>query len=147
MHLWNRSVTVGDVRRKGASMAADDDDEQPDPESFGKWVRVLADYSTEGIWYQDGCPASADALPVSDALRVRLLAWSLAYEDCEDYLPADRRTAPGFDIATHAAEGLEIAKAIKRELPDWTVIYFDHGAWRWKDRTQDRNEVEYEVTV
>jgi len=92
-----------------------------------RWVRVMADYSSEGLWHKDGCAAAAEDLPVSEALSARLRAWCDLYEESTEYLPVDHPDRKPFDVAAFAAEGREIAKAIKAELPDWTVIYLDEA--------------------
>lgn len=47
-----------------------------------------------------------------------------------------------------AALGLFVARLVKRELPDWTVIYFDETAPRgdWRPR-MPRDHFEYEVIL
>src|SRR6185312_8878778 len=90
-----------------------------------KWVRVMADYSSDGLWHKDGCTAAAEDLPISAPLQARLRAWCDWYEQNTDYLPADERKP--FDTPAFAAEGREIARAIKAELPEWTVIYLDEA--------------------
>lgn len=109
-----------------------------------KWVRVMCDYEADGVWDKEGCGVSADDLPVSAATRAQLRAWQHDYSmRCDDHHDPAVRV---FDNAAHAAAGLPIAQAIKRELPDWTVIYFD---WRNIRRPysgeQDRSEFEYEL--
>lgn len=91
-----------------------------------KYVRVMADYS-------------------SDGLRHRLAAWCLRYEDNTDYLPDDHPDRKPFDYAPFATEGREIALAIKAELPDWTVIYFDEAELDAASSTADRALFEREV--
>lgn len=102
-----------------------------------KWVRVMADYCTDGVWQKDGAAASADELPISQPLRHRLRAWQSRYDGDEP--PQE----PEF-----SADGLMIAKDIKTELPDWTIIYFDEaksqGIPLWPV-LKDRTRFEYEV--
>jgi len=86
-------------------------------------VRVMADYGTEGLWTREGYMMLGNALPVSTALMARLRCWCRWYETNTDYCIADST----FDYVDFAATGLEIAKAIKRELPNWTIIYFDEA--------------------
>jgi len=110
-----------------------------------KWVRVMADYASDGLWDMDGLCASAEELPISELLQARLAAWCAWHDrDCEDYLPVDKRTSE-FPVAEFTSEGLAIARAIKAELPDWTVVYLDESRLRLGDRTQLLEEFEYEV--
>lgn len=86
-----------------------------------------------------------DDLPISLALSIRHEVWCEWYDlQCEDYLPLEERTKH-FDSKAFAAEGLLIAKAIKAELPDWTVVYFDESRVDRDAYEQDRSEFEYEV--
>ncbi|MBS0961217.1 hypothetical protein [Acetobacter thailandicus] len=107
-----------------------------------KWVRIMSEYGCEGIWHRDGCPAFADELPVSEGLRERLLAWAQRYDDYD--FPPEEHSTP-FDMETFARDGLEIVRAIKAELPDWTVIYFDESKADYKNCSQPRAQYEYEV--
>ncbi|PHY94263.1 hypothetical protein CSR02_06290 [Acetobacter pomorum] len=107
-----------------------------------KWVRVMGEYVCDGLWQQDGCPACADDLPISAELRQRLLAWAERY-NAYDVPPEP--TSPPFDMEAFATEGLAIACAIKAELPDWTVIYFDEQQVDDTYRDQPRSDYEYEI--
>jgi hypothetical protein len=109
-----------------------------------KWVRVMADYSSDGLWERDGCMMGREDLPISPELAARHEAWCRWYEDSEFFMAESERTRP-FDLAAFSAEGLSIAKAIKAELPDWTVIYFDEGKAQPYRESRPREEFEYEV--
>ena len=91
------------------------------------WVRVMAEYSSDGLWSRDGLMMSRRDLPVSRALRERHAEWCLWYEQSEFFFGPEQRTAV-FDVEAFAAEGLAIARAVKAELPDWTVVYYDEAA-------------------
>ena len=108
-----------------------------------KWVRIMADYSADGVWAKDGCSVGIEDLPVSEELRGRILGWQHLYDDeCEDYLPANLRTI-SFDDAAFSKQGLEIAIAVKTELPDWTVVYFDEA----RSNMVPALDYEYEIRV
>src|SRR5512132_1362945 len=55
-----------------------------------------------------------------------------------------------FDFVAFAAEGLEVATAVKRALPGWTVLYWDESL-DWflarEPRSYDPARSEYEVTL
>ena len=119
-----------------------------------RWVRVLADYSCEGVWQKDGIPADIDELPVSDELRKQFLAWQEEYNrlwdiylEDEEYRP---EPFPGWNA--FSAWGLELAKAVKVQLLDWTVIYYDEEK-SWESSYDDtgkrkpRSYIEYEITL
>lgn len=88
------------------------------------YVKIMADYASDGVWAKDGCSVPATWLPVSNGLLDRLAKWCQWYEDSEFYMPSDGRKEP-FDVAAFTKEGLAIAKAVKSELPSWTVEFFD----------------------
>lgn len=99
------------------------------------WVRIMADYCADGVWDRDGVGFSADDLPISSALRARLRAWQKRFD--LDQEPPDRES--------FSAEGRDVAECIKRELPDWTVVYFDEA--KAVDRgNAERFVFEYEIT-
>lgn len=112
-------------------------------------VRVVADYGGNG--YQlDGEARERGELPVSEHLKDRLIAWNDEYEMfCR---PGAYEDVCGmrFDFVAFAAKGLEIAKAVKRELPGWTVSYWDE-ALDWylsrEPRGHDPARAEYEITL
>lgn len=90
-------------------------------------VRIVADYCSRGYQLLDDAARAAGDLDISDQLRDRLRAWNDRYEDgCH---PLDYEDVGGarFDFVAFAKDGLEIAKAVKRELPDWTVTYWDEA--------------------
>ena len=108
-----------------------------------KWVRIMADFCAEAIWCKDGAGTSIEELPVTPELRDRILAWQHWYDDqCEGYLPPSERTTQ-FDYAAFSAKGLALALEVKRQLPDWTVIYFDEE----RSNKVPALDYEYEVRV
>jgi hypothetical protein len=104
-----------------------------------KWVRIMADWSADGVWDSEGCGCSADSLPISDNLRQRLRDWQAMYDATEGD-PGLPQWPNGPDKFAHV--GLAIAKAVKRELPDWTVIFHDEAEAGRSDR---RERYEYEI--
>lgn len=112
-----------------------------------RWVRIMADYCADGMWDRDGAGGFAPDVPISTALRARIGEWCATYDKTDLYLPVEMRKVP-FDMEAFCAEGLAIARAVKSELPDWTVVYFDEAKCpkRWQVGT-DRSVFEYEVTA
>ena len=104
------------------------------------WVRILADHSSTGAWAREGWPIDLDELPISPAQAAQIAAWQLRYEANRDW-DGDH----SFDVETSAREGLAIAREVKRELPRWTVIYFDEWAYK-QDRDGLREIYEYEIS-
>jgi hypothetical protein len=120
--------------------------ETVDTPRLEKWIRLMADHSSTGIGLSDGAMAEPDELPVSSHLHARIETWSGWYENSQSYMFPNERTIV-FDYKSFSLEGLGIARAIKAELPDWTVVYFDEAA---REETRDspnrvRNTFEYEI--
>jgi hypothetical protein len=99
--------------------------------SDDKWVRVMADYGSCGLWAKDGCGVGDDELPVSDEIKERLRKWQHWFDD----------EHPDFDVEKFSDEGRDIAHIIKAALPDWTVIYFDEA----RSGNVPRLDFEYEI--
>ncbi len=113
-------------------------------------VRIVADYCSTGYQLLDDNARAEGELRISDTLRSRLTDWNDRYEDnCH---PRDYEDITGttFDFVAFAKEGLEIARAVKRELPGWTVVYWDESL-DWflarDPRNYDPARSEYEVTL
>lgn len=113
-------------------------------------VRIVADYCSKGYQFLDDDARAEGELRVSAALMSRLSDWNDRYEDnCH---PRDYEDVGGmkFDFVAFAKEGLEIARAVKRELPGWTVVYWDESLdWFLSrdPRNYDPARSEYEVTL
>jgi hypothetical protein len=112
-------------------------------------VRIVADYCSPGYQLADDDARALAELPVAEELLGRLADWSDRFERCD---PQDYEDVCGrrFDFVAFAAEGLEIAKAVKRALPGWTVLYWDESL-DWflarEPRSCDPARLEYEVTL
>ena len=113
-----------------------------------RWVRVMCDYSADGVWAPGSI--SPEWLPISPELMLRIHEWQMWYER----LPHEGFALVSCDEAMRFAEtGLAIAIQVKRELPDWTVVYSDEGIWLDERKPppkgaipiHDRPEYEYEI--
>ena len=80
---------------------------------------MMADYGTAGVWDHDGAPLDSAKLPLSPRLRARLARW------CDRFQASLDRE---IDLEAFATEGRAIARAVKAELPDWSIVYFDEAA-------------------
>lgn len=109
-------------------------------------VRIVADYCGNGYQLIE----SAGTFPIDAALRERLHRWNERYEAHCDPLHYEDVSGAGFDFVAFAAEGLAIARAVKRRLPQWTVTYWDE-ALDWylsrDPRNSDPARAEYEITL
>ena len=79
----------------------------------------MADYGSAALWDPDGAPLNPNRLPLSPKLRERLARWCVRFQ---------RSFEGEIDLDAFAAEGLAIARAVKAELPDWSIVYFDDAA-------------------
>ncbi len=79
----------------------------------------MADYGRAGVWNHDGAPLNPDRLPLSPRLRERLARWCARFQTSFEH---------EIDLDAFAAEGRAIARAVKAELPDWSIVYFDEAA-------------------
>jgi hypothetical protein len=78
----------------------------------------MADYGSAGVWDHDGAPLDPSSLPLSAKLRTRLARW------CDRF---EKSFETEIDLEAFAAEGRAIARAVKAELPDWSIVYFDEA--------------------
>jgi hypothetical protein len=110
-----------------------------------KWVRIMADFSADGVWNKQGQLCDLDGLPVSGELKKRISAWMDWFDRAADR--TDRNAIP-FDVRAFTKQGLDIARDVKRELPDWTVVYFDEEKSNESVRDgalENRSHFEYEI--
>jgi hypothetical protein len=82
-------------------------------------LHLMADYGAAGVWDHDGAPLDPGKLPISPKLRERLARWCARFQ---------KSFEAEIDLDAFAAEGRAIARAVKAELPDWSVVYFDEAA-------------------
>lgn len=97
-----------------------------------KFVGVKCDYCCEGIWDPHGASFVHDGFPASEILKARLVAWQAVHDGWFylDIEAEDRGEVLDLDWEEFSRTGYEIAVDIKRELPDWTVFYFDLQRFR-----------------
>lgn len=82
-----------------------------------KWVRLECDYYSSGLWDNTGCNVRFRGVPVSADTAFELGAWQAAF----DLLDEGERGE--FDRARHSDHGLYIARLVKEDLPEWTVMF------------------------
>lgn len=88
-----------------------------------KWIRVMCDYCAEGVWALGGSTSPA-YLPIDLPLIARIFEWQKVYEESETHYTDTNPTHDPVYLAW-AEEGFQIALEMKRQLPDWTVVYHD----------------------
>ncbi len=107
-----------------------------------KWVRILADFCADPVWEKGGGNADLADLPVSTELSILLDAWAVRYSRFAD--------KPDFNIQEHSDRGLALARQVKEELPEWTVIYLDEARAMEVSHEhieERRSYYEYEITL
>lgn len=107
------------------------------------YVRVMADYCSTGLWNENGENVDVDDYALSTSTIKALKEWCHLYEHNDDWKPFIDRKIPAFDIKSFSEKGLEIAKMVKLDLPQFKVVYFDEYAFlQHKDSLE---MYEYEV--
>lgn len=116
-----------------------------------KWVRIMCDDCSDGVWNQEGEDDTPEDLPILQSLRDEILAWAAEYDQIfrdeheRDFKVDEPR------LRAFGAEGLRLAQEVKRQLPDWTVIYHDTSVWylnrRSEERDMPRERFEYEIPL
>lgn len=127
-----------------------------------KYVKIMADYSSTGLWDKDGLNIEHDCLNLSENTLFQLKKWVEWYEKNNSWNDP-KYIVNSFDMPSFAQAGLNVAKLIKKELPDWTIVYFDEYTfelnYRKREFTQeisvngegtpseDRSAFEFEVKI
>lgn len=127
--VYHRSWLLEWVRKPETSAAPrlrDYNDRDPE-----RWVRVMGDYGSTGIWEWSGSEMMPAELPITAPLKAQLADWARRFFSAVDSWRAgdadnfQRLCTDDVALYAYSDEGLSIARAIKAELPDWTVVYFD----------------------
>ena len=84
-----------------------------------KYVKIMADYLAEGVWDHEGACLSIADVPLHATLQLEITDWQATYD----------RTGmdEDFDVVGFSVQGLALAREVKRQLPEWTVMYFDEA--------------------
>jgi len=97
-----------------------------------KWIQLSPAFSNDGLRGKDGKAIAPAALPISDELRERLAAWCMRLSDAlaDETTTGMARTPAGRERAWTLIDALDkdgfaIARALKAEMPAWTVYCYD----------------------
>ena len=85
-----------------------------------KYVKLMADYCSDGVWNSDGASISIDSLSIPFWLKSMILDWQAVY-DVQSF------ENENFDIDSFSKDGYALAVKLKQNLPDFTVEYFDEA--------------------
>jgi hypothetical protein len=61
-----------------------------------KWLRIMPDYSSSGLWAKDGCMVDTNEVPLSLQTLNSLSHWCAMWEMNDDYLDENERRSPKF---------------------------------------------------
>jgi hypothetical protein len=115
------------------------DERRPDR---AKHAYIDAERGEEGMWTAEGLllPFASDSLPIASELAGRLMDWQYRYSQEPDET---------FDWADFSREGLALAREIKAQLPDWTIVYWDHHKSHIarEQGIEDKSYYEYEIVL
>ena len=101
-----------------------------------KYVEIRGAWGIDCVWAMNGDNHDLEDLPISEDLSLRLREWQEDIDRCEDIDQDKANLGLEAHIAlwTPVSEaGLRLARAVKAELPDWTVVYH-HNALTFQDR-------------
>ncbi len=104
-----------------------------------KFVKLMPDYLSDGVWDREGRHMSLDDLPIHFWLKSMIRQWNAEYDNSH----AEIENNP-FDIEAFSKNGFALAMKIKQNLPDWTVMYFDEAKMFGSN---NRDEYVYEITL
>lgn len=91
-------------------------------EDTTRFVRLMADYCSDGVWNAAGAMMDRDSLPVGQDLKDAIAGWCHDYESSQFYRAPEERTTD-FDVLSFNARGEELATRLRSELPGWTVTH------------------------
>ena len=89
---------------------------------MSKYVRLMADFCSSGVWDENGTNLDIDSLPIHFWLKSMIGEWQAQYDR-----EVDPSSMDDFDVKTFAKHGYALAVKLKQNLPDWTVMYFDES--------------------
>lgn len=89
-----------------------------------KFVRIMPDHCSSGVWNIRGSNVDEEDLPVTPALITRIKEWQRVFDTTDWYTNSAERTETYREICY---ENLAIAVEVARQLPDWTVVIYNGG--------------------
>lgn len=104
-----------------------------------KWVRIMPDWCSSGIWDTNGGNCDESELPVTQELIDRIIAWQKRFDSQEVYLPPTIESEQ--EAEDIMVENLLIAIEVAKQLPDWTVVINNSDGFFDLETDQYRNAV------
>lgn len=106
-----------------------------------KYIKVMFDYCSSGVWLKSGSNAEVEDFPLSVELQEKITRWVRNYDTAASYhmdldikYPDKDKMPDNVCVAMeklkdacehYFIKSVEIAIEIKKELPDWTVVIFN----------------------
>jgi hypothetical protein len=90
-----------------------------------KYLRVMADYSSTGLWDDRGYNVDPEDYELSELTLLALQLWCRWYEYNDNCLDLNERQTPLFDLDEFVEAGKAVAQMVKRDLPDFKVVYYN----------------------
>lgn len=88
-----------------------------------KYLRVMADYDSSGLWDNKGLEVIPEDIPEIPFWFIpKLKAWANEYEDNDSYLEDSENDFP---LKEFSEKGLELAQKLAKVMPDWEIWYYD----------------------
>lgn len=87
-----------------------------------KYIKIMADYSSTGLWDRDGMMLELDEVPLPFWWVPKFKRWTEWYEENDDYM---EDSIVDFQYQKFAAAGEDLATQLAKVLPDWQIWYFN----------------------
>jgi len=92
---------------------------------YHRYVKIFPDYMASGVWDWYGSCCDLNELPVSDRVKELINSMAIDFDSCEwiEYNGECHYTCPEGINYFWDERSKEIVAEIKKELPDWKVLY------------------------
>lgn len=105
-----------------------------------KYVKVMCDYLSTGVWDKNGRSMSVGNLPITFWLKQMIEEWQVMYDTqdiVEQVINGEYICVSYLDIVEFSKIGYAIAVKIKQQLPDYEVFYYDEHESFHSDNESD----------
>ena len=98
------------------------DNNSPNPLELHKFVRVMPDYCSTGLWSRDGASSEIENAQLDAHTLEKLKAWNALYENTASLSHLSKSEQDRIFL-----KGLEVAQLIKAQHPSWQVVFYSDG--------------------
>ena len=92
-----------------------------------KYLKLMADYCSSGLWDECGSNLEMDDLPIHFWLKRMINDWQAEYDCLAFSTDESVPFGPNFDIESFSKRGYALAVKLKQNLPDWEIEYCREG--------------------